>query len=99
MEDCTFIYGQLISFGALEKYKVYEDDLYVIYDATDLFYRDLDRYIDDFLSMREDVYFDDAVRSWVHGVYDYYHDPENLSRLIVCHSLEENPCFVPSPAE
>ena len=34
-------------FSRMEQDKVYEDDRYVIYDMTDLFYTDLDAYLDD----------------------------------------------------
>ncbi len=74
----AFIYGQILSFNEMEPYKVYEDEQYVVYEMTDLFYTDLDAYIDYNLSVNEHIYCDDQVRQRVHNIYDYYKDKENL---------------------
>ncbi|MDE7030073.1 MAG: hypothetical protein K2P63_08860 [Lachnospiraceae bacterium] len=41
LQDYAFIRGQIQTFEQMEQYKVYEDERYVCYDATDLFYTDL----------------------------------------------------------
>lgn len=81
-EDYAFIYGQFLTFGELESYKVCEDEHYAFYEVTDLFYTDLDAYIDYFLTTREDIYFDEQIRERVHNIYNYYKDKENLSKAI-----------------
>lgn len=77
-DSYAFICGQLLSFEEMEQYKVYQDEQYAVYEVTDLFYTDLDAYIDYFLTTREDIYFDEQVRRRVHNMYDYYRDKENL---------------------
>ena len=85
-EDCyAFIYGQLLSFEEMESFKVYEDEQYTVYEVTDLFYTDLDAYLDYFLTTRNDIYCDEQVRQRVHNIYDYYTDPENLGSLMHYH--------------
>ena len=83
-EDNTyaFIYGQLLSFAEMEQYKFYEDDQYAVYEVTDLFYTDLDAYIDYFLTTRDDIYFDEQVRQRIYNIYDYFKDKENLNSLM-----------------
>lgn len=75
----AFIYGQILPFSRLASYKVYEDAQYVVYNATSLFYTDLDAYLDYFLTTREDIYCDEQVRIRIHAIYDYYSDPDNLT--------------------
>lgn len=83
----AFIYGQIITFEDMEQYIVYEDERYVIYEATDLFYTDLDAYIEYFLSTN-DVYYDEQIRRRVHNIYEYYKDKENLSNAIANRQAE-----------
>lgn len=83
-DDHTFIYGQIVSFGALEPYEVYRDDTYVCYDVTHLFYTDLRTYVESIIAMDPDYhYFDDQCWERIVNVYDYYE--ENLRIL----SMEE----------
>lgn len=77
-DSYAFLYGRLLSFGEMEQYKVYQDEQYAVYEMTDLFYTDLDAYIDYFLTTREDIYFDEQIRRRVHNIYDYYRDKETL---------------------
>ena len=87
----AFIFGRIIPFSDMEKDKVFEDDRYVIYDMTDLFYTDLDGYIDAFVSsMRGKVslYFDEQIRRRVHSLYDYFRDRQILPGLIEDHQSE-----------
>ena len=80
-ENYAFIYGQLLSFGELESRKVLADDHYAIYDATDLIYRDVDAYLDHFLTTRSDVYCDAQIRQRVHNVYNFYREPNNIRAM------------------
>ncbi len=77
----AFIYGQLLSFEEMEQYKVYEDEQYAVFEVTDLFYTDLDAYIDYFLTIRPETYFDEQSRQRVYNMYDYFKNPENLGSL------------------
>lgn len=77
-EDHAYLYGQLLTFGELERYKVFENEKYAVYEVTDLFYRDLDGYLDDFLQIRPDVYLDETIRRRLHAVYDFYRDADTL---------------------
>ncbi|MDO5152066.1 MAG: hypothetical protein Q4D50_01715 [Eubacteriales bacterium] len=77
-DSYAFLYGQLLSFGEMEPYKVYQDGQYAVYEVTDLFYTDLDAYINYFLTTRNDIYFDEQIRQRVHNIYDYYKDKETL---------------------
>ena len=73
----AFLYGRILTFAQLEESKVYEDAQYVVYDVTDLYYTDLDAYIDTFVSGNA-VYFDESVRIRLHNIRDYYREPGNL---------------------
>jgi len=75
----AFIYGQILPFSQLEHCKVYEDEQYAVYNATEFFYTDLDAYLDYFLTTRNDLSCDDQTRTRIHAIYDYCMDPENLS--------------------
>ena len=74
----TFLYGRILTFAQLEESRVYGDDQYVVYDVTDLYYTDLDDYIDAFVSGNS-VYFDERIRQRLHNIRDYYRNPENLN--------------------
>lgn len=81
-DDYAFIYGQLLTFRELEQYKVYEDEMYVIYEATDLIYTDLDAYMDYFISANEgQIYFDETVRQRIKNIYAYYTDDATIGGL------------------
>lgn len=73
----AFLYGRILTFAQLEESKVYEDAQYVVYDVTDLYYTDLDAYIDTFVSGNA-VYFDESVRIRLHNIRDHYREPDNL---------------------
>ena len=80
MDDCALIHGQIVSFAELEQYKVFQDEQFVCYDVTHLFYSDLREYVETVLKYREATdqryYFDEQVFSGIQLVYDYY--KENL---------------------
>ena len=67
-----------MTFAALEPCKIYEDDRYVCYNVTNIFYSDLDQYVKDFVDTRGDVYFDETIRQRVQNIYTYYTDKEIL---------------------
>lgn len=77
-DSYAFIYGQFLSFDEMEQYKVYQDEQYAVYEMTDLFYTDLDAYMDYFLTTRKDICFDEQIRQRVQNMYDYYRDKETL---------------------
>lgn len=76
----AFIYGQLLSFGELEPYRVYEDDTYVCYEVSGLIYSDLESYTRSFAGQNPDVRFDGQVWARVENIYNYYR--EHLGELI-----------------
>ena len=78
-DSYAFIYGQLLTFEELEAYMVYADEQYTVYEVTDLFYTDLDAYIDWFLTTRTDIYFDEQVGQRIRNIYNYYKEKENLA--------------------
>lgn len=87
----AFISGRIIPFAEMAEEKVFEDERYVIYDMTDLFYTDLDGYIDDFvgsMSGKVDLYIDEQIRRRVHNMYDYFRNPQILGSLIENHQAE-----------
>ena len=79
-ENCAFIHGQIVSFGELAPYKVYEDEFFVSYDVTHLFYTDLRSYVENLINMMEasdaEYYFDEQVYTRIENIYNYYQ--ENL---------------------
>lgn len=77
-DSYAFLYGRFLSFGEMKPYRVYQDEQYAVYEMTDLFYTDLDAYLDYFLTTRTDLYVDDQIRLRVHSIYDYYRDRETL---------------------
>lgn len=80
MQDYAFIRGQLLTFEQMEQYKIYEDEQYICYDATDLFYTDLRQYVESMVSQRSDVYFDEQVWERVQNIYNYYR--KNMGTLL-----------------
>ena len=78
-EDIAFIHGQLMTFGELEQYKVYEDEQYVCYEVTDLFYSNLRQHTESMVSQRSDIYFDEQVWERVENIYNYYKDRDVLN--------------------
>jgi len=68
----AFIYGRLLSFSELERFKVYENEQYVCYEIHELIYKDLDEYIALWLQYNPDVRFDESVRARAHNVFNYY---------------------------
>lgn len=59
MQDYAFIRGRLMTFEQMEQYKIYEDEQYICYEVSDLFYSNLRQYVESMVSQRSDVYFDE----------------------------------------
>ncbi len=75
----TFLYGRILDFTSMKPHQVYEDEVYIVYDMTHLFFTDLDDYIDDFLdAFGGDIYMDEDIRKQIRAVYDYCGDRERL---------------------
>lgn len=79
-QNYAFIRGQLVTFEQMEQHKIYEDEQYVCYDASHLFYSDLRSYVESMVSQRSDVYFDEQVWERVQNIYSYY--KENIGALL-----------------
>lgn len=79
-QDYAFIRGRLMTFEQMEEYKIYEDERYVCYNASSLFYSDLRQYVESMVSQRSDVYFDEQVWERVQNIYTYYN--ENIGSLL-----------------
>lgn len=79
-QDYTFIRGRLMTFEQMEPYRIYEDEQYVCYDASSLFYSELRQYVESMVSQRSDVYFDEQVWERVQNIYNYYR--KNLGTLL-----------------
>ena len=88
-EDYAFIHGQIMTFEQMEQYKVYEDDQYVCYEVTELFYTDLRQHVESIISQRSDVYFDEQVWERVENIYTYYKDKEVLASRFY-YNVQEN---------
>lgn len=89
-EDCALIHGQIVSFAELEQYKVFENEQYVCYDVTHLFYTDLRGYVEEVLKYRDatdqDYYFDEQIFTKIRMVYNDY--KENL-RIVTWEEFSE----------
>ena len=94
MDDCTLIHGQIISFAELDQYKVFQDEQFVCYDVTHLFYSDLREYVEAVLKYREATdqryYFDEEVFSGIQLVYDYYRENVRMVTQEECIELLGN---------
>lgn len=71
-QDYTLIHGQLLTFAQLEPYKVYQDEQFVCYDVTHLFYTDLRQHVESVIRQRTDIYYDDQVWARVEHIYAYF---------------------------
>lgn len=70
----TFLYGRILSFTELETSIVYEGEGYTVYDVTDLFYSDLEAYLNDLTGGAEA-----STLREMEAIRDHYRNPENLS--------------------
>lgn len=81
----VFIRGKLYNYNDLDKYKVHQDDKYVSYNVTELFYKDLEMYIDTYTKDRNDIYIDEGIKTRIKNIYDYYMNKENLEKAFYYH--------------
>jgi len=75
-----FVRGRLLTAAQAAGYLVYEDEEYLCYDFSGLFYSDLDEHLEEFAAQNPGLRWDENARQRVESIYQYYH--ENLSRLI-----------------
>lgn len=87
-DNYTFIHGQIMTFEQLEPYKVYEDDQYVCYEVTDLFYTDLKQHVESIISQRNNVYFDEQIWERVENIYTYYKDRDVLDSRFYYNTMD-----------
>lgn len=77
-EEVAFIHGQLVSFSDLADCLVYEDQEYLCYNVTSLFYTDLQDYVENVVGMDPDYYYYEATFfTRIENFYNYF--MENLS--------------------
>lgn len=76
-EDLAFIRGRLLTFREMEDWKIYEDDDYVGYDVTDLFYSDLRTHTENIL-LPQGAYFDEQIWQRIQNITAFYRDPETV---------------------
>lgn len=74
----AFLCGRILPFATLEDRKVFADEQYVVYQVTDLFYSDLDAYIDTFAAGNS-LTVDERIRQRLHKIRDYYTDRDHLN--------------------
>lgn len=77
---CAFIRGTLYSADELEQYKVYEDESYVCYNVTALFYTDLEGYVQTCTGHRDELLLDEETITRLRNIYTYYMQPEKLEK-------------------
>lgn len=76
-QDYAFIYGNLINFADLDKYKVYDDEKYVCYEISSLIYSNLMEYAYNFISQDSNLRYDEQIEERIKNIYTYY--KENFS--------------------
>lgn len=71
----AFLHGQLVSLQELEPCQVYQDETMVVYNVTDLFYTDLDHYVQSILARKEaggeSYYMDYTAMQRIEAIYRY----------------------------
>ena len=73
----AFVRGNLLSFAEMEQYKVFEDDQYVGYNMTPLFYTDIHDYIAD-MQAQHRLYLDDIIWKRIETFYYAFDEPEEM---------------------
>lgn len=79
-ESLFFVRGRLISAREAEECLVFEDEDYLCYDFSGLFYSDLGEHIEEFAAGNRELRWDEATRVRIENTYRYYR--ENLGRLV-----------------
>ena len=73
--DCAFIYGHLMTFDELKKFKVYEDEQYVCYEVSGLIYSDVMEYAEGYINYGGSlIRWDDNAKELLLEIYDTYKD-------------------------
>ncbi len=80
-QDYAFIRGRLLTFEQLEQYKVYEDEQYVSYEVSELFYTDLREHVENYMAyhLYDKFELNEQVWNRIQNIYNYY--KENLPDL------------------
>ncbi len=73
----VFIYGRILNYQDLEPFKIYEDNQYVSYNMTTLFYNNLETHIK-LSTQGQNVYMDEGTKTRIYNVYHYLMNPENM---------------------
>lgn len=90
-ESCAFIRGCLLSFEDMEKYKIYEDESYVLYEMSPLFYTELRPYVQDMLLQRSDIYMDEQIWQRIERCHEHFSQRNVWAEIIYYHPDEARP--------
>ncbi len=90
-ESCAFIRGCFLSFEEMEQYKIYEDESYVMYEMSPLFYTELQPYIEDMLLQIRGAYMDEQIWQRVVRCYEHFSKKEVWEDIIYYHPDEARP--------
>ena len=91
-EDCAFIHGRIVAFRELAQYVVYEDEDFISFDVTHLFYTDLKDYVENVYAIEiaggnSNVYMDEEVFQRIENIAAYYAD--NLEMITIQEYVEQ----------
>lgn len=84
-ESCAFVRGCLLSFEEMEQYKIYEDERYVMYEMSPLFYTELRPYIEDLLLQVHGAYMDEQIWQRIVRCYEHFSQKEAWEDIIYYH--------------
>ena len=80
-DSLAFLYGQLLDFTEMERYKIYEDEKYSCYEISPLLYTDAAEYARTWLEATgQDGTYDEAAEQRLLHIYNY--NKENAGRLM-----------------
>lgn len=75
-DACTFIHGQIVTFEELAAHKVFENEEFVCFNVTHLFYSDLESYMEDIIEYRiatdQDYYYDEGIQDQLNHILQYF---------------------------
>lgn len=87
-DDLVFIRGRFLTFAQMEEHKVYEDEEFVSYEMTHLFYSDLEEYIAAMLTQNPSVFYDESIALRLHNMVEYYTDNDNLRDVLYIYEVQ-----------
>ena len=90
-ESCAFVRGCFLSFEEMEQYKIYQDESYVMYEMSPLFYTELQPYIEDMLLQIRGAYMDEQIWQRVVRCYEHFSKKEVWEGIIYYHPDEARP--------